>query len=313
MYQIEIYAVPFIFGTTANVIILIIIICNKDMRTVPNMYIINLAISDIFYLTLLFSAACTDITSGTWIGGYFMCKFIPFCRRLSVYLTAYSVAMISIQRYRVIVNPFQVRVSSKPTWQGTFATICGVWFVAALFAVPTTLSNYMCKELLNLRVKNYYQRVVIFELLVSCVFPLCLIAFCYITTARHLVVSSRSISEGTQNPQLKTRRNSAKVVVGLTIVFVISYVPYHVFWTYKILNEKEYELIGNFNDFIDHSNYKLLYMRLISKCSLLINSCLNPVALFCTSSPFRQHLKRHLTYFSKTNSPSIDLELQRRS
>jgi len=80
----------------------------------------------------------------------------------------------------------------------------------------------------------YYQRVVIFELLASCVVPLCVIAFTYIITARHLVESCRSISEGTQNSQLKTRSNSAKIVVGLTVVFMISYVPYHVLWTYII-------------------------------------------------------------------------------
>jgi hypothetical protein len=50
-----VYAVPFTFGTTSNVILLIIIICDKDMRTVLNMYIINLAISDIIYLAVLFS------------------------------------------------------------------------------------------------------------------------------------------------------------------------------------------------------------------------------------------------------------------
>jgi hypothetical protein len=60
------------------------------------------------------------------------------------------------------------------------------------------------------------------------------IAFAYIMTARHLVESSRSIFEGTQNPQLNTRRNTAKIVVGLTVIFLISYVPYHVFWTYSI-------------------------------------------------------------------------------
>ena len=80
----------------------------------------------------------------------------------------------------------------------------------------------------------YYQRVVIFELLVSCVLPLSVIVFSYIMTARHLVESSRAISEGTQNSQLKTRRNTAKIVAGLTVVFLISYVPYHVFWAYFI-------------------------------------------------------------------------------
>jgi hypothetical protein len=59
MCQVLLFAVSFIFGTTSNVIILIIIICNKDMRTVPNMFIINLATNDIIYLTVfLFRSLC---------------------------------------------------------------------------------------------------------------------------------------------------------------------------------------------------------------------------------------------------------------
>ena len=90
--QVPVCVVPFIFGTTGNVILLTIIICNQDMRTVPNRYIINLAISDIIYLTVLFSEACVNRISGTWLHGDFMCKFLPFFRRLS----AYFVAVLSI-------------------------------------------------------------------------------------------------------------------------------------------------------------------------------------------------------------------------
>jgi len=56
-YELPVVAVFFIFGTTGNVILIIIIINNKDMRTVPNMYILNLAISDVIILTLLIYAA----------------------------------------------------------------------------------------------------------------------------------------------------------------------------------------------------------------------------------------------------------------
>jgi len=233
-YELPVYAVPFIFGTTGNVIILIIIICNKDMRTVPNMYILNLTTSNYIYLTELFAEAYAHIISDTWLSDEFMCTFLPFCRRVSVCLSAYSVTLLSIQRYRVIVNPFHVHVSSKPTCRGTVATIFGVWIVAALFAVPLAVSSYLCAKDATMTPTTYYQHVVIFELLTSCVVPLCVIAFTYITTARHLVESSRSISEGTQNPQLKTRRTTAKIVVGLTVVFLISYVPYHVLLTYII-------------------------------------------------------------------------------
>jgi len=161
-YQLPVYAVPFIFGTTDNVILLIIIICYKDMRTLPNMYILNLAISDIIYLMVLFSEACANRISDTWLDDGFMCTFLPFCRRLSAGLSAYSVAVFSIQRYRVTVNPLHVRVSSPPSWLVTVATVCGVWIVVALFAVPLALSKYLCKEFFTLRQTTYYQRVVIF-------------------------------------------------------------------------------------------------------------------------------------------------------
>jgi hypothetical protein len=137
-------------------------------------------------------------------------------------------------------------------------------------------------------------------------------------TARHLVESSRPISDGIQNPQLKTRRTTAKIVVGLTVVFVISYLPYHAFWIYYVCTDKvlyyfEQFAATSFTGYALPSLAKLWYPYLLSTCFLLINSCLNPVALFCTSSPFRQHLKRYLTCFCKTNSPPNDVELARRN
>jgi len=311
-YQVPVYAVPFIFSTTGNIILLIIIICNKDMRTVPNMYILNLAISDIICVTVVFSEACRNRLFYMWFYDDFTCRFLSFCRRMSVGLSAYSVALYSFQRYRVTVSPFQVRVSSQTNWRAMVAEIYGVWTVAALFAVPSTLTNYLCQESLPVRFITNYQRVVIFELLVSCVLPVCVIAFSYIKTARHLVESSRVMTERTENRQRKTRRNAAKIVLGLTVVFVISYVPYHAFWTYYI-SSKEDILLSYSTDDLGYSNFEIQYTYLISTCFLLINSCLNPVAMFSTSSQFRQHLKSYLTCFCKTSSPSTDFELEIRN
>jgi hypothetical protein len=148
-------------------------------------------------------------------------------------------------------------------------------------------------------------------------------AFTYIMTARHLVESSRPIPEGTQN-QLKSRRNTAKIVVGLTVVFLISYWPYHAIWIYIICNAEVLYYSEKYGIPFFHSSFfpdinllfsfdELWYPYVISTWFLLINSCFNPVALLCTSSPFRQHLKRYLTCFCKTNSPPTDLELARRN
>jgi hypothetical protein len=71
-------------------------------------------------------------------------------------------------------------------------------------------------------------------------------------TAIHLAESSLPVSEGTQNPQLQTRRNTAKIVVGLTVVFPISYVPYHVVCNYIIII-----IIINANQKVYHFNWMM--------------------------------------------------------
>jgi hypothetical protein len=307
-YELPVSAILFILGTTGNIIFIMIITCNKDMRTVPNMYILNLAISDIIYLTVLFSETLAYRIHDMGLSDSGPCGCISFFRRLSVGLTAYSIAVRSIQRYRVTVNPLHVCVSSKPSWRATGATVCGVWILAALFAIPAARSKYLCVISPFLWRTKYYQRVAIFHLFVSCVLPLCVIAFSYIMTARHLVENSCSLSEETQNSRPNTRKTTAKVVLGLTVVFLISYVPHHFCETYlySIMN-LENSLFKTFEERF----WVLTVEGVISilKFFLSINSCLNPVAFFCTRLAFRRQLKRYLTCCCKAKSTPPDFEL----
>jgi hypothetical protein len=143
-------------------------------------------------------------------------------------------------------------------------------------------------------------------------------------TARYLVESTVFISAWTQSPQLQRRKNTAKIMVGLAFVFLISYLPYHALWTHIITTEKQdtselkviqivpqknYKL-GKLMS-ISSNDYKIEYSYLISTCLLLLNSCLNPVAQFGMSFTFRSKLKAFITYCKRNSSP-IDLELRRR-
>jgi Leucine-rich repeat (LRR) protein len=309
-YELPLSAILFIFGATGNVILIIIIICNKGMRTVPNMYILNLAISDMITLILLFYAAWAHKYPNLWLSGDLMCYFLPFCYRMLVGLSAYSVAMLSVQRYRVTVNPLDILFSAQPTWRGTGATICGVWIVAALFAIPAARSQYLCVESILLLRRKYYQHVVTFQLFVACVIPLCVIAFSYIMTAHHLVESSCSLSRESQNPHHNTRTNTAKVVLGLTFVFLISYLPYHIYNMYSY-SRISLEISGVKPNVEFHWVISVSDIRVIIHLLLSLNPCLNPVSLCCTSLAFRRQFKRYLTCSCKVNFPSSDIELSR--
>jgi hypothetical protein len=184
------------------------------MRTLPNTYILNLAISDIIYLTVLFCEALPG--SVIRLNGDIMCIFFSFCCRMSVVLTAYSIVVLSIRRYRVTVYPLQVGVTSQPTWWATGATICGLWIVATLFAIPSVLTKDFCGSSVFVWITNYYQRVAIFYVLVFCILPLCVIAFSYIMTFCHLLKSRFSLSE-THNARQNTRNNTAKLCWDLLL------------------------------------------------------------------------------------------------
>jgi hypothetical protein len=153
----------------------------------------------------------------------------------------------------------------------------------------------------------FYKRVFTFELFVFCALPLFVIAFFYIMTARHLVKSAYLVSEGTQNPQMNKRKNVAKYVMRLTLVFLISYVPYHVFWIYIVFSSGREINLSFFISDIDYSTLVIL----ITYCLLPMNSAPIPVTLFCTSSLFRKHLKRYLCCCCKGNSPPTDIALTR--
>jgi hypothetical protein len=157
-------------------------------------------------------------------------------------------------------------------------------------------------------VTNYYQLLGVFNLLVSFVLPVCVIAFCYIMTARHLVRSYRSVPGEIKNPQQNTRKITAKILLGLTGVFVISYLPVQItgMVLYYRLNEV---LMSPFSNIKYERIFNLSDTHTILRYFLPLNSCLCPVALFCTSTAFRTHLKRYLTSCFKTSSPPTDFGL----
>jgi magnesium-transporting ATPase (P-type) len=184
--------------------------------------------------------------------------------------------------------------------------------VAALLAVPEVRSVHSCGANITFIFSYHYHYVIIFDLLLTCVIPLCLIAFSYIMSYRHLVKNSGALSEGTKNPQLNTRKITAKDLLGLIIVFLISYLPYHIFENFYYFSFTSDISGATIKGKIDWDS-NILYIDTITYNLLLIISRLNPVAMFHNSLAFRSHFKRYLTCCCKTNSHPTDFELTRRN
>ncbi len=71
------YLAIFIIGLVGNILVVVVVGRNKSMRTTTNVYIVNLALSDV--LMCLFAVPFTPIHSfmDEWIFGDVLCKLFP--------------------------------------------------------------------------------------------------------------------------------------------------------------------------------------------------------------------------------------------
>ena len=270
--QTTVYAILFLIGTVGNTTLIIIIACNKRMRTVSYAYILNLAVGDLLSLTMNLPLYQAMVLSRHWLLGKFLCKMAVFFRSLSIGICGFSVTVLSIQRYYATFGSF--RFSTRLT---TFKTILAVWIIAICCALPSSFSMHVDHNMMCTLDNIEYDRMVdLFHLLTFCVIPLCVIVSMHTMTARQLLITARRLER-----EAKACKTLAKVVLGLTLVFFVSFVPYHVLWTVILWEIIPLEL-------------EMTYVVFTSSCLLVFNSCFNPVSLYFTSVTFRKQFERYL-------------------
>ena len=68
----------FVVGIVGNLLVVLVVIKNAHMRTITNIFIVNLAIGDILVILIcLPPTILTDVT-GNWYFGEAMCQIIPY-------------------------------------------------------------------------------------------------------------------------------------------------------------------------------------------------------------------------------------------
>ena len=104
--------------------------------------------------------------------------------------------------------------------------------------------------------------------------------------AKYLIAATKDVPANLQvfNRQTKTRRKVAKVVLYFVLIFAICFLPNHIFgiWFYFDPNSND-----NYNNYW-HA------VRIIGFCLSFMNSCINPIALYCVSGTFRKFYNQYL-------------------
>ncbi|XP_054721735.1 neuropeptide CCHamide-1 receptor-like [Uloborus diversus] len=302
--RIETYVVPAVFavvflaGFLGNGTLICIFLLHKTMRTVPNTYIMSLAVGDFILIVGTVPFIGTIYFFETWPYGELICKVSEFLKDVSMGVTVFTLTMLSLDRYIAIVLPIKKHTRSNAKTR-TILIALGIWMVSIVLALPGAYfsflwevpvskhkSIYVCYPFPDHMMPWYPKLIVLVKFLLLYKIPLIFIGSFYIMIARHLIISSRN-NVG-QNPshlkQLKSRTKVAKIVLAFVLIFAVCFFPSHVFliWYYFDSN-------SNY-----HYNQYWHSWKIMGYVLTFANSCLNPIALYLISSVFRNYFKKYL-------------------
>ena len=121
-------------ASIGNVSLFLIVYKNPNLRTITNMFILNLAAADILVSVLSMPVTMVTVVNGCWVFGHTACVVLGYFTILSFIASVMSLGMIAINRYFYIVKWNTYTITFAKTKALLYAA--GVWFVSMFLASP---------------------------------------------------------------------------------------------------------------------------------------------------------------------------------
>lgn len=287
----------FVVGIVGNGTLLRIICQNRSMRNGPNALIASLALGDLIYITIDIPINVYKLLAMRWpfddsVFGLFLCKLMPFLQKASVGITVLNLCALSVDRYRAVASWNRVQGVGIPV--STALEIICIWLLAVVLAVPEAIGFKMVSfEYNNVTIRTcmlkpetpfmtFYRDVKVWWLFgfYFCVPLLCTAVFYTLMTCEMLSNRKGSL-KFSLSEHLKQRREVAKAVFSLVLIFALCWFPLHLS---RILKKMVY--FQNDVGRCDLLNFLLVFDYLSINLAT-INSCINPIILYFVSKKFK--------------------------
>ncbi|XP_004681418.1 PREDICTED: cholecystokinin receptor type A [Condylura cristata] len=132
--QILLYSLIFLLSVLGNTLVITVLIRNKRMRTVTNIFLLSLAVSDLMLCLFCMPFNLIPNLLKDFIFGSAVCKTTTYFMGTSVSVSTFNLVAISLERYGAICKPLQSRV-----WQTkshALKVIAGTWCLSFTLMTP---------------------------------------------------------------------------------------------------------------------------------------------------------------------------------
>ncbi|XP_074135808.1 somatostatin receptor type 5 isoform X2 [Sminthopsis crassicaudata] len=275
-----IYLLVCMIGLSGNALVIYVVLRYAKMKTVTNIYILNLAIADVlFMLGLPFIATQNAISY--WPFGTFLCRLVMTVDGINQFTSIFCLTVMSMDRYLAIVHPIKSTKWRRPRIARLISA--AVWAFSLLMSLPVIIfadiqdlntCNISWPEPVNI----WSAVFIIYTSVLGFFGPLLVICLCY------LLIVIKVKSSGVRVGSTRRRRSERKVtrmVVIIVVVFVFCWLP---FFTANIVN-----LVFILPE--EAASASVYFFVVILSYA---NSCANPILYGFLSDNFKQSFQKVL-------------------
>ncbi|XP_025991730.1 prolactin-releasing peptide receptor-like isoform X1 [Solenopsis invicta] len=296
-----IYSVIFFLGLFGNMLVIFVVGRNHRMQTVTNLFIANLALSDMLLCLLAVPFTPLYTFLGGWVFGKTLCHLVPYSQAVSVYISTLTLTSIAVDRFLVIIYPFQARMMIRTC----LVIIMGIWLISLLITLPFGLYMrqiedeshvFWCAE--NWPSESFRQIFSAFTSVMQYVVPFFVIAFCYICVSIKLNDRVRAKpgnkSNKREEEERERKRRTNRMLIAMVSVFGVCWLPLNI------------ALI--IADFYTTVYYDWPYFRFyffISHCIAMSSTCYNPFLYAWLNENFRKEFQQILPCFLRSANGNI--------
>ena len=276
-----------------NILVTAAFLMITTLRTSPNYFIVNMAVSDLFSALTLWPIYATEgmLSRKQLIDepmATTMCIVGQYSRSVSQAVSTVSLVWIVVERFIAIVHPFQVKSLTKRL-RAVLLTL--TWIISLLLGIP-----YIPFSKIVHRGQQIFCRFLWGEKELSIFFsfgfvlfycvPLITIVVLYAKIMKCLRRSRPTADEVQERTTIRNRQQNMivmKVFLSIVIVFFLSWTPLCVFLLLKMAFPPVYT-----------KDTCLLFAGLFFYIFPSLGTAINPVILFASSTNFSTALKEML-------------------
>ncbi|XP_035262683.1 somatostatin receptor type 2 [Anguilla anguilla] len=272
-------------GLCGNALVIYVILRHAKMKTVTNIYILNLAVADVLcMLSLPFIAI--QLALVRWPFGSALCRVVMTADSLNQFTSIFCLTVMSVDRYLAVVHPIKSTRWRKP--RVAKGINVAVWGVSLLVNLPVMIFSGLlssrrggasfCTIVWPEPQGAYYTAFISYTFLLGFFLPLAVICLCY------LLIVVKVKSSGLQVCSSKRKRSERKVTRMVSIVvavFVLCWLPFYVFNVTSVTGSiNSTPALKSTFDFVVVLGYA--------------NSCANPVLYAFLSENFKKSFQKVL-------------------